>query len=334
MKNDLPYFSHDNNARNHPKLKALKGKYSWEGLAKFWALCEIIAETNGAFIDISRKINKLNLISELDFNEIELDEFLSFLSDPEIDLINIQDNKITTDRINELHKEVMNKREQARNKKQQKKNKQESSIEKDNFSEEKQESSIELNNKEKEIKEEENKENKNISGSFSENSFKYIPEESQETKEDATTLFNKARNLWNELKVPPNCRDIIIPHTQSDCLRTLQNYLWLEIENAIKNYDFHKKQNNNDWKPPPPYGSLYGFLKTGVERYFDNDAFKQQFYTEPIEEQKMTNYSVPDVEQSKKIIEEHKESLKNADNNNSLVEALREIYRENNNSEV
>jgi hypothetical protein len=119
-------------------------------------------------------------------------------------------------------------------------------------------------------------ENENENGSFSDFGFKYIPEEGQKARENATTFFN-ARNLWNELQVPPECRDIIIPHTQSECLRTLQNYSWPEIENAIKNYHFHKTKCDNDWKPPPPYGSLYGFLKTGVERYYDDKAFEQQF---------------------------------------------------------
>ena len=119
--------------------------------------------------------------------------------------------------------------------------------------------------------------NGNVNSSFSESGFKYIPEEGQKAREDATIVFNKARNLWNELQVPPECRDIIIPHTQSECLRTLQNYSWPEIENAIKNYHFHKTKCDNDWKPPPPYGSLYRFLKTGVERYYDDNAFEQQF---------------------------------------------------------
>ena len=165
-------------------------------------------------------------------------------------------------------------------------------------------------------------------GSFSESGFNYIPEKTQEAIEDATTLFNKARNFWNELKIPPNCRDIIIPHTQNDVLRTFQNYTYAEIENAIKNYHDHKTKCDNDWKPPPPYGSLYGFLKTGVERYYDDKAFRQQFYTEPIKNEN-TNYSVPSFEQTEKILEEQKESEMNTDCGFSLKKAYEESLRQN-----
>jgi hypothetical protein len=114
MKDDLPFFSHDNNARNHPKMKALIAEYGYEGYGRFWALNERIAESSGAFIDISKKINRLALAKELDLDGNELDKFLIFLSDPEIDLINIKDNIITTDRINELYKATVNKRKKQR----------------------------------------------------------------------------------------------------------------------------------------------------------------------------------------------------------------------------
>jgi len=161
MKNDLPFFSHDNNASLHPKMSALIQEYGYEGYGRFWALNENIARSEGAFIDISRKIYKSNLASTLKMKTDELDVFLTYLSDPEIDLINIQDNKITTDRINELYKEVMENRETERVKKQHKKGKQEIPEGKDNFPEGKQEIPEGKDNKEKKNKEEEIKENIN-----------------------------------------------------------------------------------------------------------------------------------------------------------------------------
>jgi len=114
MKNDLPYFSHDNNASQHPKMKALIAEYGFEGYGRFWILNEKIARNEGAYIDISRKVYKLDLANELRLDSEGLDKFLSFLSDPEIDLINIKDKKITTDRINELFHKAMEKRENQR----------------------------------------------------------------------------------------------------------------------------------------------------------------------------------------------------------------------------
>ena len=125
MKNTLPFFSHDNNASQHPKMKALIAEYGFEGYGRFWVLNEKIASTKGAYIDLSRKVYKLDLARDLGLNNKELDEFLSFLSDPEIDLINISENKVTTDRITELYEKTMENREYERNRKAEKPGKKE-----------------------------------------------------------------------------------------------------------------------------------------------------------------------------------------------------------------
>jgi len=123
MKDNLPFFSHDNNARRHPKMKALIAEYGFEGYGRFWALNERIAESSGAFIDISKKVNKLDLASELGLDGKGLDSFLAFLSDPEIDLINLEDNVITTDRVTELFNKTIENREYERDRKKEKKEK-------------------------------------------------------------------------------------------------------------------------------------------------------------------------------------------------------------------
>ena len=217
MKNNLPYFSHDNNARNHPKMQALIAEYGYEGYGRFWALNERIAESDGAFFDISKKVNKLALAKELNLDSAGLDNFLSFLADPEIDLINFEKGIITTDRINDLHAKAMESREEAKKRKE-KKQKQESSP---NFSEnnsEKQESSPNFfrdKKREEEKREEETKQENSEDFSFSGFSESFQekptlpekaginepppenekpPDKPAETKEDATTVFNKARN--------------------------------------------------------------------------------------------------------------------------------------------
>jgi hypothetical protein len=121
MKDNLPYFSHDNNAHRHPKMKALIAEYGYEGYGRFWALNERIAESPGDYIDISRKVNRLDLAQELGMSGPELDTFLGFLSDPEIDLINFENGKITTDRITENYQYTMEMLEKERNRKRNKK---------------------------------------------------------------------------------------------------------------------------------------------------------------------------------------------------------------------
>jgi hypothetical protein len=106
-----------------------------------------------------------------------------------------------------------------------------------------------------------------------------IPEDiTIKSKEDATTIFNKARKYWNERELKPECRDIMMrPADTSEILRTMQHYTWEEIKNAIGNYAWHKTKAGSNYADPPPYGSLAGFLKTGIERYFDDNALDQQF---------------------------------------------------------
>ena len=100
-----------------------------------------------------------------------------------------------------------------------------------------------------------------------------------QSKEDATVIFQKARALWNEMGLAPECRELIIPPVHAgDCLNTFQHYSWDEIRNAIRNYDWHiKGRCGLGYARPPPYGSIYGFLKAGVARYFDDDALDIQF---------------------------------------------------------
>jgi hypothetical protein len=117
MKDDLPYFTHDNNAHRHPKMKALVAEYGMAGYGMFWILNERIAESNGVFIDITKKVNKLDLAQELGLTGDTFEEFLNFISDPEIDLINYQNGIITTDRTTEDYEKTMSKRKIERDKK-------------------------------------------------------------------------------------------------------------------------------------------------------------------------------------------------------------------------
>jgi hypothetical protein len=70
------------------------------------------------------------------------------------------------------------------------------------------------------------------------------------------------------------------PADSSEILSTFQYYSWKDIKNAIDNYAWHKTEAGPKYRPPPPYGSLAGFLKTGVAKYFDDDALDQQFKEE------------------------------------------------------
>jgi hypothetical protein len=98
------------------------------------------------------------------------------------------------------------------------------------------------------------------------------------SKEDAVAVFQRVRDFSNGLGCLPQCRDLLIPYNRYDCLGAFQNYSELKIQNALRNYDWHVKGRcGPGFKPPPVYGSLYGFLEKGVPRYEDDKALDLQF---------------------------------------------------------
>lgn len=113
MKDDLPYFSHDNDARNHAKMRALRARYGWTGYGQFWALNEMIAGTLKAKLDLSRKVVRSATACELGMTTEALDDFLLFLSDrEECGLIHYENGIVTSDRTTEDYKKVVSSREQ------------------------------------------------------------------------------------------------------------------------------------------------------------------------------------------------------------------------------
>ena len=115
MKDDLPYFSHDNDSRNHPKMKALRARYGWTGYGQFWALNEMIAGSAEARLDLSRKVVRSATACELGMTTDALDDFLSFLAnEDECGLINYENGVVTTDRTQEDFERVSTERDRKR----------------------------------------------------------------------------------------------------------------------------------------------------------------------------------------------------------------------------
>lgn|GEM_PF-5235672 len=115
MKDDLPFFSHENNAVNNARMKALRAQYGWEGYGRFWALNEAIARCNNVRLDLSAKVQRSSLANDLGLTTAQLDEFLTFLADPEeCGLIHYVDGIVTTEKTQEDHARVMAERNRKR----------------------------------------------------------------------------------------------------------------------------------------------------------------------------------------------------------------------------
>jgi len=114
MKHDLPYFSHYSTTHNEPRMQALLAEHGFEGYGRYWTLCEIIASSPNAILDISSRIIKLPVARALGLNAEEFDSFIVFLSAPDIKLIRLENCLVTTDQLQEDYQRVTKKRERDR----------------------------------------------------------------------------------------------------------------------------------------------------------------------------------------------------------------------------
>lgn len=121
MKNNISYYPHKTNSNNHWKFKTLRKKFGWAGEGKFWALHNIICDSEHCFLLLEDEEKFLSIAADIDLTSDELNSFLEFLIDKCKLLLKIE-NKITTDTAQETLHEVMTKRKYQRNWKKEKSN--------------------------------------------------------------------------------------------------------------------------------------------------------------------------------------------------------------------
>lgn len=78
---DAYYFSHDANARREDKCIALRGVYGWAGYGRFWAIVEILRESQDYRIDITTPFAMAKIADELGLSLDEAKEFVNVLVD-------------------------------------------------------------------------------------------------------------------------------------------------------------------------------------------------------------------------------------------------------------
>lgn len=117
MKNNLPYYRHYNNSHQHGKFKMLRAKFGWEGEGKFWALNNMIAQSESCWLDLNKEYNKGSLCTDLNFSLDEFGAFIKYL-DETCNLIMIDGGRITTEIIQEDFSRVDSDRQSAKARKQ------------------------------------------------------------------------------------------------------------------------------------------------------------------------------------------------------------------------
>lgn len=79
MKNNISYYRHEVNSHEHWKFKTLRRKYKWDGEGKFWALNNMIAESENCILDLSDNDKLTAIATELDFDSKDFIEFIDYL---------------------------------------------------------------------------------------------------------------------------------------------------------------------------------------------------------------------------------------------------------------
>lgn len=170
MKTNLNYYSRRVDSHRHPKFKMLRqllggGDIGWAAEARFWALNDIIAESELCELDLSVNRNKADISEILGITLGQLDAFISVLLSEDVQLLFEIDSQIySTKKVKDTLDTVLVEREKSRKRKGSGGNTKSSGGN--------DESSGEPNNKRKESKEKESKLNKSTtSGADSETSF-------------------------------------------------------------------------------------------------------------------------------------------------------------------
>ena len=113
MKNNLNYYTHYANSHNHWKFKLLRSKYGWAGEGRFWALNNMIADSDQCTLNLARKNIKATVANDLNFTLQELDEFITFLVQ-DAELIKVIGHLYYTENVRDDYQKVLKEREAAR----------------------------------------------------------------------------------------------------------------------------------------------------------------------------------------------------------------------------
>ena len=117
MKKNIAWYDHSSSSHVHWKFKLLRSKFGWEGEGRFWALNNIIAQSDDCLLDLNRKNLFVSVSSDLGLTADEFKEYLDFLIN-ECELLIDLDGKVTNDTLRDVFVKVMKERERCRQKKQ------------------------------------------------------------------------------------------------------------------------------------------------------------------------------------------------------------------------
>ena len=120
MKSNLEYYNHRKDSHRHPKFKLLRalhggGDNGWAAEGRFWALNNIISDSENCELDLTKNRNKAVVAEELNISLNELNLFIQTLLSDDIELlIEVEPGIFTTKKVKEAFGKVSDEREKAR----------------------------------------------------------------------------------------------------------------------------------------------------------------------------------------------------------------------------
>lgn len=112
MKRNLDYYSHDCTSHTERGFRYLRSKYGWAGEGKFYALKNLIGNSDGCKLDLTEEFDIGYYADILDFKLDEFKEYLEFI-EKKCKLIKRVDNFIIIDDLLENLAQVMKGRKYA-----------------------------------------------------------------------------------------------------------------------------------------------------------------------------------------------------------------------------
>ena len=120
MKKNIEWYPHRKDSHRHPKFKFLRtlyggGTLGWAMEARFWALNNLIADSEECKLDLSKRRNLGVIADEIDLPLDELESFIDRLVSPDIELLFICEPGIyTTKKVTEALQITLSEREKSR----------------------------------------------------------------------------------------------------------------------------------------------------------------------------------------------------------------------------
>ena len=117
MKKNIAFYPHYVNSHNTWQFKLLRSLLGWEAEGKFYALKNMIGESEGCILKLPKKQIRASVMDDLALTSNEFERFINVLTHECELLINL-DGNISTDDIRDSLILVQKEREEARKRKQ------------------------------------------------------------------------------------------------------------------------------------------------------------------------------------------------------------------------